>query len=177
MPPRGRCGASPCPWSSSRRRESGNTGEGPVRTSQDRPGRRNASEAPPVKRGVTVEYAGRHAHSITPPGNSMFPFPGPLQISPSVPGRTGSIMGGAMPDAPDSFDRIVEQCILMEIQAMSLYTTLANRVEDEETARVLRYLAEMEESHVGRLVEIFSGAGGKAGRDLHAGELHQRIRW
>jgi rubrerythrin len=37
-----------------------------------------------------------------------------------------------MPEAPDSFDRIVEQCILMEIQAMSLYTTLANRVEDEE---------------------------------------------
>ena len=62
----------------------------------------------------------------------MLPFPGPLQIPPSVPGRTGSIKGGAMPEAPDSFDRIVEQCILMEIQAMSLYTTLANRVEDEE---------------------------------------------
>ena len=63
-----------------------------------------------------------------------------------------------MPEAPESFDRIVEQCILMEIQAMNLYTTLANRVEDEETARVLRYLAEMEESHVGRLVEIFPEA-------------------
>ena len=61
-----------------------------------------------------------------------------------------------MPEAPESFDRIVEQCILMEIQAMNLYTTLANRVEDEETARLLRYLAEMEESHVGRLVEIFT---------------------
>jgi rubrerythrin len=63
-----------------------------------------------------------------------------------------------MPEAPESFDRIVEQCILMEIQAMNLYTTLANRVEDEETASLLRYLAEMEESHVGRLVEIFTVA-------------------
>jgi len=61
-----------------------------------------------------------------------------------------------MPEVPESFDRIVERCILMEIQAMNLYTTLANRVEDEETARLLRYLAEMEESHVGRLVEIFT---------------------
>lgn len=61
-----------------------------------------------------------------------------------------------MPEVPERFDRIVEQCILMEIQAMNLYTTLANRVEDEETARLLRYLAEMEESHVGRLVEIFT---------------------
>lgn len=63
-----------------------------------------------------------------------------------------------MPEVPDSFDAIVEQCILMEIQAMNLYTMLANRVEDEETARLLRSLAEMEESHVGRLVEIFTEA-------------------
>jgi rubrerythrin len=63
-----------------------------------------------------------------------------------------------MPEAPESFDKIVEQCILMEIQAMNLYTTLANRVEDEETAGLLRYLADMEESHVGRLVEIFTEA-------------------
>ncbi len=63
-----------------------------------------------------------------------------------------------MRDTPHDFDRIVEQCILMEIQAMNLYTTLANRVEDEEAARLLRYLAEMEESHVGRLVEIFTRA-------------------
>lgn len=63
-----------------------------------------------------------------------------------------------MPEAPENFDKVVEQCILMEIQAMNLYTTLANRVEDEETASVLRYLAEMEESHVGRLVEIFTEA-------------------
>jgi rubrerythrin len=61
-----------------------------------------------------------------------------------------------MPEAPESLDKVVEQCILMEIQAMNLYTTLANRVEDEETASLLRYLAEMEESHVGRLVEIFT---------------------
>ncbi len=63
-----------------------------------------------------------------------------------------------MTETPHDFDKIVEQCILMEIQAMNLYTTLANRVEDEGTARLLRYLAEMEESHVGRLVEIFSQA-------------------
>ncbi len=62
-----------------------------------------------------------------------------------------------MPEFPKNLDKIVEQCILMEIQAMNLYMTLANRVADEETGRMLRYLAEMEESHVGRLVEIFSG--------------------
>lgn len=61
-----------------------------------------------------------------------------------------------MPGAPRDFDRIVEQCLLMEIQAMNLYTILANRAGDDEAKRVLRYLAEMEESHVGRLVEIFS---------------------
>jgi rubrerythrin len=62
-----------------------------------------------------------------------------------------------MPGFPRNFDRIVEQCLLMELQAMNLYTILANRAEDEEAMRMLRYLAEMEESHVGRLVEIFSG--------------------
>ena len=68
-----------------------------------------------------------------------------------------------MPEAPDDFRRTVEQCILMEIQAMTLYTTLANRTEDPEAARVLRYLAESEESHVGRVAEIFSSFGVDAG--------------
>src|SRR4030066_58558 len=104
MPPRGRCGASPCPWSSSRRRESGNTGEGPVRTSQDRPGRRNASEAPPVKRGVTVEYAGRHDYSITPPGNSMLPFPGEMEESPV--GRLVEIFPEAKEDAEKALSHV-----------------------------------------------------------------------
>jgi rubrerythrin len=63
-----------------------------------------------------------------------------------------------MPKPAETFDGIVEQCILMEIQAMNLYTSLANQVRDEETARVLRHLAEIEETHVGRLVQIFSGA-------------------
>ncbi|MGA6994586.1 MAG: ferritin family protein [Candidatus Deferrimicrobiaceae bacterium] len=67
---------------------------------------------------------------------------------------------------PENLDKIVEQCILMEIQAMSLYTTLANRVTDEETSRMLRYLAEMEESHVTRLVEIFSGVMENANKAL-----------
>lgn len=61
-----------------------------------------------------------------------------------------------MPKSPEDLDRIVEECILKEIQAMTLYTTLANRVRDERTSGILRYLSEMEESHVGRLVEIFS---------------------
>jgi len=61
-----------------------------------------------------------------------------------------------MPGFPRDFDRIVEQCLLMEIQAMNLYTILANRAEDDEAKRMLRYLAEMEESHIGRLVGIFS---------------------
>ncbi len=59
----------------------------------------------------------------------------------------------------DDFRRAVEQCILMEIQAMTLYTALANRAEDPEAARLLRYLAESEESHVGRVAEIFSSCG------------------
>ncbi len=63
-----------------------------------------------------------------------------------------------MPNSPEAFDSIVEQCILMEIQAMNLYTSLANQVRDEETGRMLRVLAEMEETHVGRLVQIFSKA-------------------
>lgn len=62
----------------------------------------------------------------------------------------------------DDLRSAVERCILMEIQAMTLYTTLANRVEDPEAARVLRYLAESEEGHVGRVAEIF-GAFGKEG--------------
>jgi rubrerythrin len=63
-----------------------------------------------------------------------------------------------MTELPDNFDEIVEHCILMEIQAMNLYMKLAGRVKDEETRSVLRDIAEMEESHVGSLVEIFSGA-------------------
>ena len=63
-----------------------------------------------------------------------------------------------MTELPENFDKIVEQCILMEIQAMNLYMKLANRVKDDETRSVLRDIAAMEESHVGRLVEIFSGA-------------------
>jgi rubrerythrin len=63
-----------------------------------------------------------------------------------------------MSGIPRDFDRIVEQCLLMELQAMNLYTILANRSEDDEAKRILRYLSEMEESHVGRLVELFSEA-------------------
>jgi rubrerythrin len=62
-----------------------------------------------------------------------------------------------MPGFPRDFEQIVEQCLLMEIQAMNLYTILANRAEDDEAKRLLRFLAEAEEFHVGRLVEIFSG--------------------
>lgn len=61
-----------------------------------------------------------------------------------------------MTELPDNFDKIVEHCILMEIEAMNLYMKLAGRVKDKRTGDVLRDLARMEESHVGRLVEIFS---------------------
>ena len=67
---------------------------------------------------------------------------------------------------PSDFDRIVETCILMEIQAMNLYTTLAGRSEDPEAQRILRFLAESEEGHVGRLVEIFSEFGRSAEKAL-----------
>ena len=81
-----------------------------------------------------------------------------------------------MPEFSHRFDQIVEQCILMEIQAMNLYTTLANRAEDEETGRVLRSLAEMEESHVGRLVEIFSGARNDPEKALSHVDIIQAFR-
>ncbi len=89
-------------------------------------------------------------------------------------------MGGA----PDDFRRTVEQCILMELQAMTLYTILANRVEDSEAARILRYLAESEESHVGRVADIFSSLGEAAGPALsridvikaYGGEAWSRYR-
>jgi rubrerythrin len=71
-----------------------------------------------------------------------------------------------MPNSQENLEKIVEQCILMELQAMRLYTTLANRVTDEETSSMLRHLAEMEESHVTRLVEIFSGAMENADKAL-----------
>jgi len=71
-----------------------------------------------------------------------------------------------MNPASDPFSRTVEQCILLEFQAMNLYTMLANRAEDEEAIRLLRFLAEAEESHVGRLVELFSGSRKEAGKPL-----------
>jgi len=69
-------------------------------------------------------------------------------------------------ESPDPIRQTVEQSILMEFQAMNLYTTLANRAKDEEAVRVLRFLAEAEESHVGRLVELFSRVREEAGRVL-----------
>lgn len=71
-----------------------------------------------------------------------------------------------MSAVPSDFDQVVEQCILMEIQAMNLYTTLAGRSEDPEAQRILRYLAEAEEGHVGRLVELFTGFGRGAEKAL-----------
>lgn len=68
-----------------------------------------------------------------------------------------------MPGNPEEFRRAVEQCVLAEIQAMTLYTTLANRAEDPEAVRILRYLAESEESHVARVAEIFASFGEGAG--------------
>ena len=81
-----------------------------------------------------------------------------------------------MPAFPHDFDQTVEQCILMEFQAMNLYTMLANRAEDEEAARILRFLAEAEESHVGRLVELFSGVRKEAGRALENVDIVKAFR-
>lgn len=77
---------------------------------------------------------------------------------------------------PDPFQQTVEQCILMEFQAMNLYTMLANRAQDEEAVRVLRSLAEAEESHVGRLVELFSGVRKDAGRALSHVDIVKSFR-
>jgi len=81
-----------------------------------------------------------------------------------------------MNPAPDPFSRTVEQCILMEFQAMNLYTMLANRAEDEEAVRLLRFLAEAEESHVGRLVELFSGVRKDADRSLSHVDIVKSFR-
>ncbi len=89
-----------------------------------------------------------------------------------------------MDEAPGDFRRTVEQCILKELQAMTLYTILANRVEDPEAARILRYLAESEESHVGRVADIFSSLGEAAAPALsrvdiikaYGGEAWSRYR-
>ncbi len=81
-----------------------------------------------------------------------------------------------MKGTPDPFRQAVEQSIVMEFQAMNLYTTLANRAEDEEAARVLRFLAEAEESHVGRLVELFTGVRKDAGRALSDVDIVKAFR-
>lgn len=81
-----------------------------------------------------------------------------------------------MTAVPDPFHKTVEQCILMEFQAMNLYTMLANRAEDEEAVRVLRFLAEAEESHVGRLVELFSDVRTDAGRALSRVDIVKSFR-
>lgn len=81
-----------------------------------------------------------------------------------------------MSETGDDFRRTVEQCILMEIQAMTLYTTLANRVEDPEAARVLRYLAESEEGHVSRVAEIFAVFGEKAEEALSRVDIVKAYR-
>jgi rubrerythrin len=59
-----------------------------------------------------------------------------------------------MPPSRRDPDEIFASCVLMEMQAIHLYTYLAARAENEEARRILRYLAEMEESHIGRLVEL-----------------------
>ncbi len=76
-----------------------------------------------------------------------------------------------MAETPDEVRRAVEQCLLAEIQAMTLYTTLANRVEDQEAVRLLRYLAESEESHLGRVADIFSSFGVKTGDALSRADV------
>ncbi len=81
-----------------------------------------------------------------------------------------------MAEAPGEFRRTVEQCLVAEIQAMTLYTTLANRVDDPEAARVLRYLAECEEAHVGRVAEIFSSVGEATGDVLSQADIVKAYR-
>jgi len=50
----------------------------------------------------------------------------------------------------------VEAAITMEFMSMIVYQDLANRVVDEKTGEILNYLSKQEETHVARLVEIFS---------------------
>lgn len=73
-----------------------------------------------------------------------------------------------MPADRNAFQETVEKSILMEIKAIHLYTMLANRAEDEEAQRILRFLAEMEETHVDRLVGLFREARGDAAEEAFA---------
>lgn len=52
--------------------------------------------------------------------------------------------------------RLIESSITMEFMSMIVYQDLANKVYDEKSLEVLRYLARGEESHIATLVEIFS---------------------
>ncbi len=71
-----------------------------------------------------------------------------------------------MPASPRDVEQLVRQSILAEVAAMTLYSRLANRVEDEEARRLLRMLAAAEEGHIGRLVELAPTLGGDAERAL-----------
>ena len=62
-----------------------------------------------------------------------------------------------MPASRPELEKALEASILMEMQAMHLYTILAGLSVNMDAQRILRFLAEMEESHVARLVELFPG--------------------
>jgi rubrerythrin len=81
-----------------------------------------------------------------------------------------------VPADRNTFEETVEKSILMEMKAIHLYTMLANRAEDEETQRILYFLAEMEESHVDRLVDLFGKSGGDAERAFSRVDIVKAFR-
>jgi rubrerythrin len=81
-----------------------------------------------------------------------------------------------MPPSRSEPDEIFVSCVLMELQAIHLYTYLAARAENEEARRILRYLAEMEESHIGRLVEVVPRLGKNAADAMARADLLESLR-
>lgn len=57
--------------------------------------------------------------------------------------------------------QLIESSITMEFMSMIVYQELANKVIDDNSLKILRYLAKGEEDHIARLVEIFSRYGGE----------------
>ncbi len=72
---------------------------------------------------------------------------------------------------------LVESSITMEFMSMIIYQELANRMIDDNSKKVLTYLARGEETHIAKLVEIFSNydeQGSEAISDVDIIRSHRR---
>jgi len=61
---------------------------------------------------------------------------------------------------------VMEKSLMMEFASMLVYQELAGKVIDDDAREVLRFLARGEESHVARLVDVFSSRLREGGERL-----------